>query len=436
MRIEKIKPIPKYIEKLIRKEDKNIRAGQQGRVRFYAYFTKNDDELVKVTVAVKNKYQTWYCKQVAVHGVHSNVCFVRDIEYSYMGGYMVSFHDVCIRERKRNFEDGVWYVVDDKYFDPFAVPVNMKYVLKQKEYKYSAADQVSIEDTFKYLRLYEQYPEGEYLIKLGFSHYATSKIILRKLHTDQQFRTWLIRNRKELLQRHYYVGSWMRAFKLNKPCAKIQLETENKRNIKNSLYRAVLELFENDSEKLLAYLNKQDASVTEYNDYLRACQNLGLDMNLPKNKIPHDFRRWHDIRIDEYATLQAIEDEKRRQELLEQFVAVAEKYLTLQQNGKDAYVVIIAKTPYELVEEGKALNHCVGRMGYDQRFAREESLIFFVRDKDSPEIPLATMEYSIKQHKILQCYGYHDTRPQQRLLDYVNKTWLPYANKKIKQIAA
>ena len=34
----------------------------------------------------------------------------------------------------------------------------------------------------------------------------------------------------------------------------------------------------------------------------------------------------------------------------------------------------IAKSPAELVEEGNALSHCVGRMNYDQKMLREEGV--------------------------------------------------------------
>ena len=59
MKIEKIKPIPKYIEKKIKRLDLRKYPEQNGFTRYYAYFTKNDGELVKVTVAVKNKYKKW-----------------------------------------------------------------------------------------------------------------------------------------------------------------------------------------------------------------------------------------------------------------------------------------------------------------------------------------------------------------------------------------
>ena len=54
MKIEKIKPIPKYIQKKIKLYDDKLKTAPFGRTRFYAYFTKNDGELVKVTVAVRH----------------------------------------------------------------------------------------------------------------------------------------------------------------------------------------------------------------------------------------------------------------------------------------------------------------------------------------------------------------------------------------------
>ncbi len=78
MKIEKIKPIPKYIQKQIKHCDDILKPEHVGRTRFYAYFTKNDGELVRGVVAVKNCRKKWYYKQVAVHGIHSKTCLVKD----------------------------------------------------------------------------------------------------------------------------------------------------------------------------------------------------------------------------------------------------------------------------------------------------------------------------------------------------------------------
>ena len=91
MKPEKIKPIPKYIQKLIYKEDLKRHPDQKGYLRFYAYLTRNDGELVKITVAVRNRYKKWHCKQVAVHGVDSNISFSKDLNFFYTGGYTVGW---------------------------------------------------------------------------------------------------------------------------------------------------------------------------------------------------------------------------------------------------------------------------------------------------------------------------------------------------------
>lgn len=48
--------------------------------------------------------------------------------------------------------------------------------------------------------------------------------------------------------------------------------------------------------------------------------------------------------------------------------------------------------------------------------------------------PFVTIEFSLKNHKVLQCYGEHDHKLNDDVLHYVNKVWLPYANKHLKQI--
>lgn len=71
-------------------------------------------------------------------------------------------------------------------------------------------------------------------------------------------------------------------------------------------------------------------------------------------------------------------------------------------------------------------------MNYDQKFVKEESLIFFVRNKQKLDVPFVTLEYSLAKKKILQCYADHDSTPEENVLKFVNKNWLPYANKQLK----
>ena len=435
---EDIRPIPKYIAKIIKRKDKNYFSG----IRFYAYYATIKKELVKITVACKDYEKQWFCKQVAVHAVHSDFCYVKDIEYSLMG-FSVGWYNQGISKNKKTYDDDNWQEADDKYYDPFAPIVNKKYPLKFDAYKYSLIDKYPYLDAIKYLRIYEQFPETEYLMKLGLYHLATSKCILKKARKDKTFRKWLIKNLEPLKNEYgnygyYSAKAILFSYKLSLPIIEGQ-----------KLYRAKEELMrdcsyenhikgvipENEILDLLSYIDKQKTSISSYADYMQACQYLNLDMTLPKNKFPKNFKQWHDIRIDEYHSAQAAEDERKRNELYKQFSQIANKYSLLERNLNDAYVVIIAKSPADLVKEGEKLKHCVGRMNYDQKFAREESLIFFVRNKNNLKKPFVTLEYSLQKHKVLQCYGYKDTKPEDEVLNFVNKIWLPYANRKIKKIA-
>lgn len=434
--IEKIKPIPKYILKKIESLDKKLH--QSGsHLRFYAYLAIWKKNLVKITVAVKHKHDKWYYKQVAVHSVHGKKCIVKDIEYAYMGGYRVGWFEQGLTKAPYWYESTMWYSADNKYYDPYAPIVNKNLIDKFPEYKYSAYKQYPYEDLLKYLRMYEQYPQTEYLVKLGLYSLASSIMILKQIGKDKRFRNWITTHREELKGGYYYFSTILLAYKMKKSLAEAQTyERRKKQFCHEREYKPIRELFRGKLGQFFSYIDEQEISYRLYLDYLTACNYLQLDMTENKNRIPHDFQRWHDIRIDQYHTAKALKDAEERKELYAKFAIVAEKYLSLQRNMNDAFIVIIAKSPQELIREGDILHHCVGRMNYDQKFAREESLIFFVRNANEPDTPFVTLEYSLKNKKILQCYGEHNRKPDDGVMEFVNKKWLPYANRHIKQIAA
>ncbi len=434
MLISKIKPIPKYIIKLIKKYDLTKAPKQDGHVRFYSYLTKNNGELVQVTVAVKNKYKKWYCKQVVVHGIHSDKCFLKDIVYYTIAGYVVGWHNEGLSKYKKWFEDNEWGWHYDKYFNIYAPIVNREFLSKFPEYKYSAVDKYSGNYVLKYLRLYEQYPQIEYLTKLGIYRITFSKQILRFMGKDKKFCRWLAKNRNELSSSYFYISTIIQAYKKNKPLMEIQKYYKNKIALRDNELNPIKELFKNDLEKFFLYITQQDINAHSYLDYLTACNYLNLDMTLPKNRYPHDFKRWHDIRIDEYHTAKALKDEEERKEFDTHFNQIAKKYISLEYDKKCSYIAVIAQKPSDLVYEGEKLNHCVGRMNYDQKFIREESLIFFIREKESPNTPFVTLEYSLSKKKVLQCYGENDHKPSEQVLEFVNHKWLPFANRQLRKI--
>ena len=437
MKMEKIKPVPKYIVEKIRRLDNQQVKKPTKYVRFYSYLTKNDGELVKVTVAVRNNRNDWHYKQVAIHGIDSDICFVKDLCRHFMGTLSVGWYEEGLSKASKWYEDPEWGWHYDKSFDPYALCVNKEYVKKFPEHKYSALELYKYVDIIPYLRKHRQYPQAEYLVKLGLSHLAQSVQLLRLLGKDKKFQKWISSNRLLLACGVFYVSAIISAYKKNIPIRDAQrYENEKKSLCSDKELKPVRDMLNHNYEPYLKYIREKGISHRLYLDYFKACTYLELDMSIDRNRYPHDFMRWHDIRIDEADTKRMENDKKERAEFYKKFNAVAEKYLPMQKDKNAAYLVIIAKSPAELKAEGRALHHCVGSMGYEQKFAREETLIFFIRSADAPDVPLVTMEYSLDKKQILQCYGKSDSKPAVEVLDFVNKKWLPYANEQLKQIAA
>ncbi len=457
MKIEKIKPIPKYILKLIAKADKSTYKGNAGTTRYYSYFTKNDGELVCVSVAVKEHNKQRYYKQVVVHGLRSTLCFIKDIAFHYLAGYITGWHEEGIAKEKY-WEDGSWGDYYGNYFHLDAPVVNADYIKKFPKYKYSQIENYHDRNPLQYLRLYEEYPQIELLMKFGLQDYVIRKSILNKTSKDKSFGRWLIKHSKEITscRLEIHANTLIRAYTKNADI----IETQQYLNFKNSLTRdyrlkPIGKLFKGDKavERLVSYLQAKDIGVYTYADYIHACNYLQIDLTEEKNLIPHDFKRWHDERLEQERILRAenhrkwLIEEKKRQakrereqkaaelkrqkelsELETKFLKVVKRFARLQNCEQNDYVIFIAKSPAELIIEGQQLKHCVGGENYRLRMSKAESLIFFVREIAEPDKPFVTVEYSPKKQKVLQCYGYNDIPPADNVKHFVNDIWLPYAN--------
>lgn len=438
MKPELIKSIPKYIRQKIHKMDLKEFPQQERKVRFYSYLTKIRGELAKITVAVTNYYKQWCCKQVAAHGVKTEHCLLRDINYfncSWISGFTVGWcDDGCTRANRKWFEKG-WEQKKFTSTHPWTMPINLDFVDKFKEYQYSAFRKLDGDCVVAYLKLYGKFPQVEFLLKFGLSEMRNNLAIVKRIATNMKFCKWLIDNKAELAARKYKIQVINKAFKMGKTPqqAKTYIDSWNDLKSGSHRFKELLEMLGNELKQFCDYLLNQYSDPNSYLDYLTACKYLRLDMTRPKNRYPSDFKKWHDRRIDEYAATKARADKKQRAAVYKQFDAVSEKYQHLQDCRPGEYAMVIARSPADLIHEGEILKHCVGKVTYEERVLSEESLIFFVRSSEKLDIPFVTVEYSPASKRVLQCYGYHSKRPDDTVLDYVNNVWLPYANKGVKK---
>ena len=272
-----LKPIPNYIIDKIKKLDiKNRLEGNNGTT-YYSYFTKFKGDLTQITVACKTKDKQWFCKQVVVRPLHSDTCYVRDVEYS-LYGFTTGWYYQGISKDKKRYDDNKWYDANEKYYNLYAKAVNKSYILNQSKYKYSAIDKYPYLDYIKYLRIYEQYPQVEYLVKLGLSQFATSKTIINKLGKDKTFKKWIISN-KEILQNNY--GNYgyfsariiLNAYKNNNSLIKEQYldrrikELNEEYTYQYSLYQIISK---DEIRDFIDYLDKNNIDFHTYWDYISA----------------------------------------------------------------------------------------------------------------------------------------------------------------------
>lgn len=435
MKPEDIMPIPADIADRIRAEDAYQRTRYtKGNTLFYAYYTMISGDLCQVRVAVKYYREKQYMKQVAVHGLHQEKCLVRDIEYKYIAGYVIDWSPEKAGKRPSWNYGHEWEEAGSQYYRPFAIDVNLDYVVSLDAFRYSAVDLSGTDDTLLYLRTYESHPYIELLSKIGLGFLYEKTRILSTMEKEKGFRSFLCKN-KALIDHGTHIAAIINAYRRGITLEDAQRTEVNKAAVRRMRSISVMLKGTDEYDRFVQYLSDQKISAGQYEDYLTACNALGVDMHDTKNRYPREFRRWHDIRTDEYASQQAQKDAKKRPEFVKRFSEVAGKYATLEFSAVD-FACVIAKAPSELVREGSYLHHCVGRMGYDQKFVQEKSLIFFIRQSGDAATPYVTVEYSPTERKVLQCYGDHDSRPDDATMAFVQKQWLPYANRQLKKITA
>lgn len=170
-------------------------------------------------------------------------------------------------------------------------------------------------------------------------------------------------------------------------------------------------------------------AVKDCEDYWRDLKRMpAADLEAYSSVFPPNLNRAH-ARV-----LQAIkfaEDEKLR----EKFTKQAKR---LQPLSWEAYGLVIraAASEIELIEEGKALDHCVG--GYGREHCDGKS-IFFIRLADYPDKPYFTLQLDTKTGRVIQNRGKKNCERTEEVKAF-EKAWLetvvmPWINKKSAQKA-
>lgn len=170
------------------------------------------------------------------------------------------------------------------------------------------------------------------------------------------------------------------------------------------------------------YLNKQSrfekengrpSSVTSilrsWRDYINDCTKLELDLKSERIFFPRNLHEAHQH------TLKQVND--RADELLNAKFQKRLKLLSSKYNFERGNLFIRpASNADELIQEGKKLEHCVGRYAGD--YAKGKTDLLFVRKVDAPDVPFYTME--VQKGIMTQCRGFKNCDMTVEVREFVN----------------
>lgn len=177
-------------------------------------------------------------------------------------------------------------------------------------------------------------------------------------------------------------------------------------------------------DDLLTYegINSLESILRELEDYNR----MLTEMSTHKyEKYPKYFLSMHSIVCRNYNRLNknfSVEDFSKRVDKEMEY-----KY-------KD-YIFIYPKTPEEIKDEAVQQTNCVA--GYIDKVLKGECHIIFLRDKNTPEKSLVTIE--VKGNKVVQAlraFNKPISHSEEVAINYYNKYLIKYAKNKAKKIKA
>lgn len=300
--------------------------------------------------------------------------------------------------------------------------------------QYSTWEQYRGGDMVKFFDLATKYPCVEYLTKLGMRG-----LVDAKLNGDRTYNmvNWRAKNPLEVLKMSKQEMNELRAAEVTVDPWMLYVRHVAKKEGSNMSVADVARLSNDIPEgyqtylkvamryaslgRLDAYFTKQLANpdahlhydtkrslLVTWNDYIKDCVYLGLDISSDAVKFPKNLYRAHQNTIKQIKL--------RADELLAAKIAERVKSLRKMQFEALGFILRPAQGSQELIDEGKALHHCVGT--YADRYAKGETDIFVLRRADKPDKPFYTME--IKQGIIVQCRGLKNCTPTEDVQVFID----------------
>lgn len=403
---------------------------------FISYIDVKNNRLSLRTFAFKKKGDKHLVTEVMRETLNKKS--VKNIYFVHIGGYIPVYEkkdkttsNYGYRYVMFNNDDfDKWYKVPQNEFNMTSRIINLE-ALADTKYKYCGyTSEWNEKGSFMaHLKKFSADPKVELLGKLGFNN-PTQRLI-SKCEKDKQFVRFLYDNSSSA--RFHSVNVLIEAYKRGTTDFKsVEKELSDKRYITRQINNPYFTKSKISRTAAIEFITKNHIYPKTYGDYIEAISELGLDLTDTKNTFPKDFKRMHDLRIDEYDVLKMKKDKEKNKKLWQDFETVSNK------NDKyrwecESYVVIMPHTIEDLRKEGKALNHCVGKMGYEKKVIDGRSLIGFFRAKDNPDKAFITVELDGKTASIKQAHTKGNGTPKANEQVFIEQ-WASFVKEQMKSL--
>lgn len=150
--------------------------------------------------------------------------------------------------------------------------------------------------------------------------------------------------------------------------------------------------------------------LADYRDYLRMCKEMQYNVESSFILFPRNLKSAHDHVVEALDVKRTAEQEKAIADSFEEWQRL------YQYKGKDL-MVIPPHSSKELIDEGTALRHCVGR--YVKRVAQRKCVILFVRKVAEPDKSLCTVE--VRDGQVVQTRGFDNEDPPAKIKAFIER---------------
>ena len=287
-------------------------------------------------------------------------------------------------------------------------------------------------DMVKFFDLYSKYPSVEYLTKLGFDDLVTDK--LRGFQTYGAI-NWRGKSVLSVLKLNKKDIREIKESNIRVDCLFLKLYQKSKKDGSNLSPAEVETIYDNyhgaidlmmevtkytSLRRMNDYIMDQiktdnlrrdpatkriqgkNLCLRTWKDYIADCIQLGMDLNDTSVLYPRDLYTAHQNTIKQVKLKASKEADKKIKAHL--------KSLSKKYSFEFGELFIRPATgSEELIDEGAALNHCVGT--YADRYAQGKTVLLVLRKTCEPEKPYFTVE--IKGSSIIQCRGLRNCPPSE-----------------------